>query len=52
VTVRNPSIEVKIIPALHRGPYHMLGMAHKKMYEYLQDERFERHRCPEEAVPQ
>ena len=54
VTVRNPAIEVKIIPAatvisaLHRGSYHTLGMAHQKIFEYLQDEGFESAGAPRE----
>jgi effector-binding domain-containing protein len=47
VTTRNPAIEVKTIPAatvvsaVHRGSYHTLGMAHKKIFEYLQEEGLE-----------
>ncbi|MDG6257644.1 MAG: GyrI-like domain-containing protein [Methanomicrobiaceae archaeon] len=54
VTVRNPAIEVKIIPAatvvsaLHRGPYHTLGMAHTKIFEYLQERGFESAGSPRE----
>jgi effector-binding domain-containing protein len=54
VTIRNPAIEVKTIPgatvisALHKGAYQTLGMAHKRMYEYLQEGGFESAGAPRE----
>ncbi len=44
VTVTNPAIGVKTLPgatvisAIHKGPYHNLGMAHARMYGYLEEE--------------
>ena len=54
LTVANPAIEVKTLPAatvisaVHKGPYHTLGMAHAKMYGYLEEEGFESAGAPRE----
>ena len=54
VTVRNPAIEVKTIPAatvvsaVHRGSYRTLGMAHTKVFARLQEEGLEIAGAPRE----
>lgn len=43
VTISNPAITTRTLPAVtavtvvYRGPYQNLGMAHKKMFDYLQE---------------
>ena len=54
VTIANPAIEVKTLPAatvisaVHKGPHHTLGMAHAKMYGLLEREGFESAGAPRE----
>jgi len=54
VTVKNPALEVKTLPAatvisvLYKGPYHNLGMAHARIFRYLEEEGLESAGAPRE----